>query len=290
MRLVDEQDHRLGRGLDLVDHPLQAALELALDAGAGLQQAEIEAEQLDALERLRHLAAGDAQGQALDQRGLADAGLADHDGVVLPPAGEDVDHLADRAVAAQHRVELAVPGLLGEVVGEARQRRFAARRGLAGGRLRLLAAGEVAQALGAQPGQQLLVAGAGMAQRAAQQGEEQGGLVDLALAELQAGGQQGILQPLHQLGGEHRVARRAGLAARLQHAGQFAGVHPGILQGAGQQAVRALEQAEQQVLDQDLAAAAGHAALGGAFQVAAGRGIEGLDQLLQIDVDHFIAP
>ena len=52
---------------------------------------------------------------------------------------------------------------------------------------------EVAQALGVQPGQQWLVMTACMAQRIAQQRENQCGLVDLALAEFQAGHQQGIL-------------------------------------------------------------------------------------------------
>ena len=42
VRLVDEQDDRLGRRLHLVDHLAQPLLELALHAGAGLQQADVE--------------------------------------------------------------------------------------------------------------------------------------------------------------------------------------------------------------------------------------------------------
>ena len=42
VRLVDEQDDRLGRGLHLLDHLAQPLLELALHAGAGLQQADVE--------------------------------------------------------------------------------------------------------------------------------------------------------------------------------------------------------------------------------------------------------
>ncbi len=42
VRFVDEQDDRLRRGLDLVDHLAQPLLELALHAGARLQQADIE--------------------------------------------------------------------------------------------------------------------------------------------------------------------------------------------------------------------------------------------------------
>ena len=49
----------------------------------------------------------DPLGEALDDRGLADAGLADQDGVVLGAAGEDLDDAADLVVAADDRVELA---------------------------------------------------------------------------------------------------------------------------------------------------------------------------------------
>ena len=98
-----------GRRLDLVDDPLEPVLELALDAGAGLQQAEVERAQRDVLQRRRHVAGGDAQGEALDDGRLADAGLAGEDRVVLPAARQDVDDLADLDVAADDRVDLARP-------------------------------------------------------------------------------------------------------------------------------------------------------------------------------------
>ena len=51
---------------------------------------------------------GDPQREALDHRGLADAGLAGEDRVVLPAAHQDVDDLADLLVAADDRVDLAL--------------------------------------------------------------------------------------------------------------------------------------------------------------------------------------
>ena len=42
VRFVDEQDDRRRRGLHLLDHPLEPVLELALHAGAGLQQRQVE--------------------------------------------------------------------------------------------------------------------------------------------------------------------------------------------------------------------------------------------------------
>ena len=64
----------------------------------------------------------DRQREALDERGLADARLADDDRVVLPAPREDVDHLPDLALAAEDRVDLALARLVGERRGEARER------------------------------------------------------------------------------------------------------------------------------------------------------------------------
>ena len=82
MGLVDEQDGRPERCLHFVDDAFQAPLELALHAGTGLQQAHVEGQQLDVPQRRRH-PCGDPRGQAFDDGGLADASLADHDGVVF---------------------------------------------------------------------------------------------------------------------------------------------------------------------------------------------------------------
>jgi hypothetical protein len=59
MGFIDEQDDRFRRRLDLVDDALQAVFEFALHTGAGLQHAEIQADQLNILEHVRHIALGD---------------------------------------------------------------------------------------------------------------------------------------------------------------------------------------------------------------------------------------
>ena len=93
--LVDEQDDRLRRGLYLLDHLPQSLLELTLHAGARLQQADIQRTQADIGQHRRHVALGDAEREALDDRGLADAGLAGEDRIVLPATQQNVDYLAD---------------------------------------------------------------------------------------------------------------------------------------------------------------------------------------------------
>ena len=67
------------------------------------------------LQALGHVAADDALGEALDDGGLADAGLADQDRVVLGAAREHLDDAADLLVAADDRIELALARELGEV-------------------------------------------------------------------------------------------------------------------------------------------------------------------------------
>ena len=122
VQLVDEQDDlALGRG-DLGEHGLQPLLELAAVLRAGDQRAEVERQQPLVLQALRHVAVDDAQRQALDDRGLADAGLADQHGVVLGAARQHLDRAADLLVAADHRVELAVARRLGQVAGVFLQR------------------------------------------------------------------------------------------------------------------------------------------------------------------------
>ena len=60
------------------------------------------------LQVLRHVAGDDLLRQALDDRRLADAGLADDHRVVLGAPVEDLHHALDLVVAADHRVELAL--------------------------------------------------------------------------------------------------------------------------------------------------------------------------------------
>ena len=122
VHLVDEGDD-LAFGIgDLLEHRLQALLELAPVLGAGHHGSDVEGHDALVLEALGHVARHDALRQPLGDGRLADARLADEDGVVLGPAAEDLDHAADLVVAPDDRVELAPAGQVGEVAAEALQR------------------------------------------------------------------------------------------------------------------------------------------------------------------------
>ena len=117
VQLVDEQDDVAALG-DLLHHLLEALLELAAVLGAGDQGGQVERVDLLALQQLGHVGVGDPLGQALDDGGLADAGLADEHRVVLGAAREDLHDPLDLGLATDDRVELALGGELGQVATE----------------------------------------------------------------------------------------------------------------------------------------------------------------------------
>ena len=117
VHLVDEQDHRPGGVGHLRQHRLEALLELAAILGPGDQRAHVERHQPLVGQALGHIAIDDAQRQPLGDGGLADAGLADQDRVVLGPPAQHLDAAPDLLVPPDHRVELALAGGLGQVAG-----------------------------------------------------------------------------------------------------------------------------------------------------------------------------
>ena len=114
MDLVDEQD-RAGIGLDFLHDGLQPLFEIAAIARSGEQRAHVEREHGCVRQHLRHLAAHDFARQAFSDRGLADAGVADIERVVLGPAAKHLDRPLDFLVAPDQRIDAAILGLLVEI-------------------------------------------------------------------------------------------------------------------------------------------------------------------------------
>ena len=132
VQLVDEHDRAAFVGGNVLQHRLEPLLELAAILGAGEQRRHVERQHALVLERFRHFAVDDALREALDDRGLADAGLADQHRIVLGAPLQDLNRAPDLVVAADDRIELAVARALGEV-----DRVFLQRLALALGFLRI---------------------------------------------------------------------------------------------------------------------------------------------------------
>ncbi len=144
VQLVDEQDD-VAAGVDLLEDLLEAFLEVAAVTAACDQRTEVERVELLVLERLGHLAVDDGLRQSLDDGGLADAGLADQNRVVLGAAAQDLHDPLDLFLAPDDGVEFALGGGRGQVsaelVEDERGRRRACLAGTTAGArlLRLLA-------------------------------------------------------------------------------------------------------------------------------------------------------
>jgi len=118
VELVDEEDDVLGAA-HFVHDSFDALFELAAVLGAGDHHRQIEHDDTAIVEDLGDGVADDHLGEAFDDGGLADAGFAEQNGVVLLAAAEDLDDAFDLVLAADDRIELAFAGELGEIAAEA---------------------------------------------------------------------------------------------------------------------------------------------------------------------------
>ena len=117
VQLVDERDDLPGGFLDLIEHGLEPLLEFAAVLRTGDHRSEVERDDGLVAQAFGHVAVDDALGEALDDRGLADTGLADEHRVVLGAPAQHLDDTANLVVAPHNRVELALAGAGGQVGG-----------------------------------------------------------------------------------------------------------------------------------------------------------------------------
>jgi hypothetical protein len=121
VELVDEDDGVLLLAERLQDR-LEPLLEVAAVARPRHHRAHVQRVDGRALERCRRLAQLDPAGQPLDDGGLADAGVADEQRVVLAAPRQHVQRPLDLRLAPDERVDLAGPRPLVQVDRELRQR------------------------------------------------------------------------------------------------------------------------------------------------------------------------
>ena len=117
VQLVDEENDFAVRFFDFLEDGFEAVFKLAAILCAGEHGAEVERDDALVAQALGHVAGDDAAGEAFDDGGFADAGLADEDGVVLGAAAEHLDDAANLFVAADDGIELAAAREFGEVLG-----------------------------------------------------------------------------------------------------------------------------------------------------------------------------
>jgi hypothetical protein len=118
VQLVDEEDDLPFLLGQIIEHAFQALFEFAAELGAGDQRAHVEREDAFVAQTLGHFAVDDAQREALDDRGLADARLADQHGVIFGTPLQHLDGATDFVIAADHWVELAFARPPREIDGE----------------------------------------------------------------------------------------------------------------------------------------------------------------------------
>ena len=115
VQLIDEQDDVAASRRDLLEHGLQAVLELAAVFGACHHGAHVELDELTVTQGRRHVAGNDSLRKALDDGRLAGTGLADEHGIVLRAARKHLHRVTNLLDAADDRVELALAGQVGQV-------------------------------------------------------------------------------------------------------------------------------------------------------------------------------
>ncbi len=259
MQFVDEQDD-VAAGTDLLEHLLQALLEVTAVTGTGDQGAQVKRVELLVLERLGHLTLDDGLGQSLDHGGLAHAGFADQDRVVLGTPGEHLHQALDLLLPADDGVELLLAGGLGQVTAELVEHQRRGGRALTGGAgrfLALLVTGEQLDDLLADPvqvGAELDQYLGGDALALTDQAEQDVLGPDVVVAELQRLAQRELE---HLLGprGERDVAAGGLLALADDLLDLLADTlqrDAERLQSLGRDALALVDQAEQDVLGPDV--------------------------------------
>ena len=131
VQLVHEEDE-VGISRQLAQQPPDALLVLTPEGGAGEQRHVVEGDHARILERGRHLACANPLRQPLDDRGLPHARLPDQGGVVLPVPQHDIDDTGDLSLAATYRLQVAPPGLRGEIDADAIEHRAGVEQPLEG--------------------------------------------------------------------------------------------------------------------------------------------------------------
>ena len=112
---VDEQDDAALFLGHVIEHGFEALFKLTAVLGTGQQACHVQHQHALVLEGFRHFAFHNALCQTFHDGGLAHTGFTDEHGVVLAAALQHLNGAANFVVTANHGVELAHAGALGQV-------------------------------------------------------------------------------------------------------------------------------------------------------------------------------
>ena len=112
--LVDEQDRHRPLG-QRVDDGLEPLLEVAAEPRAGQERTGVERKDLRPFEQIGDVLAEEPRREPFGERRLADAGIPDEHGIVLPPPAQDLHRALQFVGTADQRIELAGARAVGQV-------------------------------------------------------------------------------------------------------------------------------------------------------------------------------
>ncbi len=118
MQFVDEEDNLTLGALNLLDCGLEALFEFTPETRASDHGPQIQADDALAHQDIGHVILRDLLGQSFNDGRLANTCLADEHRVVLGAPGEDLHDPLDLPLPADDRIQLALPGHLGQVAPE----------------------------------------------------------------------------------------------------------------------------------------------------------------------------
>ena len=116
MQLINEQNNLAIAVLDILENRLQTLLKLTAVFCTRDQRTHVQRENLLILQIVRHIALHDALRETLDDRRLADAGLADQYRIVFCLSRQNPYDIADLLVSADDRIKLVVLCLLHQLL------------------------------------------------------------------------------------------------------------------------------------------------------------------------------
>src|SRR5258708_3170856 len=119
MRLIDKQNNRSRRGLNLFDYLTYSILEFPFHASAGLEEPKVQSSQDDPSESGRNVTGRDPECEAFHHRGFADTGFAGQDWVVLAAAHQNINDLPNLFIATEDWIDLSFSGSISKIYGKA---------------------------------------------------------------------------------------------------------------------------------------------------------------------------